>query len=126
VVVAGSDEFPAFWSRRSGLPAPIRLDTAGEIAAFVAARAGLSLPGGVLVANPIAVDDEIPAEMMRPVIDAANADAVAAGITGKAVTPFLLDAILKKTDGRSLTANIALVKANAKLAAKIAVALATG
>ena len=126
VVVAGSDEFPAFWSRRSGLPAPIRLDTADEIAAFVAARAGLNLPGGVFVANPIAASDEIAAEEMRPVIDAANADAVAAGITGKAVTPYLLDAILKKTGGRSLTANIALVKANARLAAKIAVALAKG
>jgi pseudouridine-5'-phosphate glycosidase len=123
VVCYRSDTFPAFWSRESGLPAPIRLDSAVEIARFATARAGLGLAGGVLVANPIAAADEIPAAAMRPVIDAAIAEADVAGVTGKAVTPFLLDAILRLTDGRSLTANIALVKNNARLAAEIAAEL---
>ena len=124
VVCYQSDEFPAFWSRASGLPAPIRLDKPGDIARFASARAELGLAGGVLVANPIPETDEIPADEMRPAIDAAVADAEAAGVTGKAVTPYLLDAILAKTGGRSLTANIALVKNNARLAAEIAGAMA--
>ena len=124
VVCYRSDEFPAFWSRSSGLKAPIRLDDPEAIAAFVAARAALGLSGGVLVANPIAAADEIPASEVRPAIEAAVADAGREGISGKAVTPYLLDAILKKTGGRSLTANIALIKGNARLAGEIAVALA--
>ena len=124
VIAYRSDVFPAFWSRDSGLAAPIRLDEPAAIARFVAARAELGLPGGVLVANPIPAADEIPAIEMRPAIEGAVADAAKAGITGKAVTPYLLDAILKKTGGRSLTANIALIKHNARLAAGIAVAMA--
>jgi pseudouridine-5'-phosphate glycosidase len=124
VVCYRSDAFPAFWSRDSGLPAPIRLDDAAAIAAFVRARHDLGLAGGVLVANPIPAGDEIPAAEMGPAIAAAVAEAAAAGITGKAVTPYLLDAILQKTGGRSLTANIALIRNNARLAAEIAVALA--
>jgi pseudouridine-5'-phosphate glycosidase len=124
VVCYRSDAFPAFWSRDSGLPAPIRLDSADEIAAFLAARAGLGQTGGMLVANPVPAEHEIPADEMRPAIEAAVADAAAQGIAGKAVTPFLLDAILKRTAGRSLATNIELVKNNARLAAEIAVALA--
>ena len=123
VVCYGSDAFPAFWSRDSGLKAPIRLDDAGAIARFADARASLGLAGGMLIANPIPPADEIPAAEMRPFIEAAIAEAAAAGVTGKAVTPFLLDAILKQSGGRSLTANIALVKNNARLGAAIAVAL---
>jgi pseudouridine-5'-phosphate glycosidase len=124
VVCYRTDEFPAFWSRSSGLPVPIRLDSPAEIARFVRARADLSLAGGILVANPIPIADEIPVREMAPVIEAANAEAATAGVSGKAVTPYLLDAILKKTGGRSLTANIALIRNNARLAAKIAVAMA--
>jgi pseudouridine-5'-phosphate glycosidase len=124
VVCYRSDAFPAFWSRDSGLPAPIRLDDAAAVAAFVRARHDLGLAGGVLVANPIPAADEIPAAEMGPAIAAAVAEAAAAGITGKAVTPYLLGAILEKTGGRSLTANIALIRNNARLAAEIAVALA--
>jgi pseudouridine-5'-phosphate glycosidase len=124
VICYGTDRFPAFWSRDSGLPAPMRLDTAAGIARLVAARRGLGLAGGVLVANPVSVADEIPAAEMGPHIEAAIAEADAAGITGKAVTPFLLDSILRRTAGRSLATNIALVKNNARLAAGIAVALA--
>jgi pseudouridine-5'-phosphate glycosidase len=71
-------------------------------------------------------EDEIPAEEMRPHIEGAIRDAASAGITGKAVTPYLLDAILKRTGGRSLATNIALVKNNARLAAEIAKAIAPG
>jgi pseudouridine-5'-phosphate glycosidase len=124
VITAGSDRFPAFWSRDSGLPTPIRLDDPAGIAHFIRARAALALPGGVLVANPIPEASEIPAGEIRPAIEAALKEAMAAGVAGKAVTPFLLDAILKQTAGRSLTANIALIRNNARLAAKIAVAMA--
>ena len=124
VICYGSDEFPAFWSRSSGLTAPIRLDTPSEIARFVAERTGLGFGGGILVANPIPLRDEIAAAEMAPVIKAAVAEAEAAGISGKGVTPFLLDAILRRTDGRSLVANVALIKNNARLAAEIAAVLA--
>jgi pseudouridine-5'-phosphate glycosidase len=126
VVCYRSDEFPAFWSRSSGLRAPIRLDDAATVAAFVRARQALALSGGILVANPPPEGDEIPAGEIAGAIAAAHRDGIAAGITGKAVTPFLLDAILKRTGGRSLATNIALVRNNARLAAEIAVALAAG
>ncbi len=123
VVCYGSDEFPAFWSRTSGLPAPIRLDRPDEIAALTRARAELGLGGGMLVANPVPASDEIPAREMSAHIEAAQRDAIRERVAGKAVTPFLLDRILKLTGGRSLTTNIALIKNNAKLAAEIAVAM---
>jgi pseudouridine-5'-phosphate glycosidase len=125
VITAGSDRFPAFWSRDSGLAAPIRLDEPAAIATFIRARGALGLPGGVLVANPIPEESEIPASEIRPAIEAALVEAGKAGIKGKDVTPFLLGAILKQTGGRSLTANIALIKNNARLAARISVALAS-
>ncbi len=123
VVCYRSDQFPAFWSRESGLPAPIRLDTPADIGRFMRTRQALGLSGGVLIANPIPAADEILPSVIRPAIEAAIVDASTEGITGKAVTPYLLAAILKKTDGKSLTANIALIKNNARLAAEIAVAL---
>ncbi len=119
-----SDAFPAFWSRDSGLPTPLRFDEPGAIAGFMRTRAELGQAGGLLVANPVPAADEIPVAEMAPVIEAAVADATAKGVTGKAVTPFLLDAIFHRTGGRSLSTNIALVKNNARLAAEIAVALA--
>jgi pseudouridine-5'-phosphate glycosidase len=124
VICYRSDVFPAFWSRSSGLPAPIRLDDPASIAAFLAARDDLKLGGGALVANPVPAANEIPVDEMSGYIAAANADAKAARVAGKAVTPFLLDAILKKTGGRSLVTNIALIRNNAALAAAIASAQA--
>ena len=119
-----SDDFPAFWSRRSGLPSPMRLDSASEIAGFFRMRRTLGLDGGMLVANPVPEEAEIPKEEMADHIERALRDADAAGITGKKVTPFLLDAIFRSTEGRSLSTNIALVKNNARLAASIATGLA--
>ncbi|MGR3291474.1 MAG: pseudouridine-5'-phosphate glycosidase [Paracoccaceae bacterium] len=123
VIAYGQDDFPAFWSRSSGLPAPIRMDSAKEIAAAHSARAELGLPGGQLIANPVPPDDEIPAEIMAPAIARALADADANSISAKDVTPFLLGRIFELTEGRSLQTNISLVLNNARLAAEIAIAL---
>lgn len=123
VITYGQDELPAFWSRESGLASPLRMDRPEEIAAAHRMRQTLGLGGGQLVANPIPVEHEIPAAVMRPAIEAALREAEAQGIAAKEVTPFLLDRVLALTEGRSLTANIALVRANARLAAAIARAL---
>lgn len=123
VIAVGQDAFPAFWSRNSGLAAPLRLDTAADIAAAHLGRHALGLPGGQLVANPIPRDDEIAKDVIAPIVEAALSDAEAAGILGKEVTPFLLQRIFERTEGASLRANIALVLNNARLAARIAAAI---
>ncbi len=125
VIAVGQDDFPAFWSRSSGLAAPIRLDDPARIAAAHRMRRALGLPGGQLVANPIPEAAEIPREVIVPHIEAALAEAARAGIAAKEVTPFLLDRLFTLTGGRSLDANIALVLSNARLAAGIAQALST-
>jgi pseudouridine-5'-phosphate glycosidase len=117
-------EFPAFWSRASGLKCPLRLDSPAGIASFWAARKALGMEGGMLVANPIPEANEIPMAEMRGYIEAALEQAENENIAGKAVTPFLLSRILDLTRGRSLAANIALVENNARVAARIAVAIA--
>jgi pseudouridine-5'-phosphate glycosidase len=124
VMAFGQDALPAFWSRDSGLPAPLRLDDPAAIARAHRMRRRLGLPGGQLVANPIPHDAEIPAAAMAPHIAAALAAAETEGVAAKAVTPFLLARIGERTDGAALAANIALVRSNARLAARIAVALA--
>ena len=123
VITVGQDELPAFWSRSSGLAAPLRMDSAAEIAAAHKMRATLGLPGGQLVANPIPPEAEIPRAEIMPVIETALAEAEAQGIAAKSVTPFLLQRIFELTDGRSLDSNIALVLNNARLASAIAAAL---
>ena len=117
-----TDTLPAFWTSGSDLDIPLRLDSAEEIAAFQKVRDELELEAGLLVANPIPVDDEIPAEIMNGYISAAQAEMAAQGVSGKQVTPFLLQRIFELSNGESLKANIALVKNNARLAADIAVA----
>jgi pseudouridine-5'-phosphate glycosidase len=120
VITYGQDSFPAFWSATSPLTSPLRMDDAAAIAKAQKMRTKLGLPGGQLVANPIPADEEIPQAEMNPIIDQATAEADAQGISGKAVTPFLLQRIYELTEGRSLIANIALVLNNARLAAEIA------
>ena len=120
VIAVGQNDFPAFWSRSAGLPAPLRLDHPADIARAHLTRAALGLPGGQLVANPIPQEAESPADSLAPLIARATQDATAQGITGKGVTPFLLQRLFELTQGQSLTANIALVLNNARLAAEIA------
>ncbi|WP_299587535.1 pseudouridine-5'-phosphate glycosidase [uncultured Tateyamaria sp.] len=120
VIAYGQDDMPAFWSRSAGLPAPLRMDRAADIAAAQAMRTAMGLPGGQLVVNPIPAEAEIDRATLAPIIAQATADADTYGITGKGVTPYLLQRIFELTDGRSLTANIALVRNNARLAAEIA------
>ena len=124
VVGYGTDRFPAFWSRDSGLSAPLRLDAPSEVAALVAAQRRLGLGGGVLVANPVPAGAEIPAGEIAGFIDTAVAEASRQGIGGKGVTPFILSRMLELTGGRSLRTNVALILNNARLAAEIAVAMA--
>jgi pseudouridine-5'-phosphate glycosidase len=124
VIAYGQDAVPAFWSSQSVYKAPLRLDTAREIAKAHKMRGLLGLPGGQLIANPIPADAEIPRSEMEPVIERALKDAVTHGITGKSVTPYLLQRVFELTEGRSLTANIALVLNNAALAAQIACEMA--
>jgi pseudouridine-5'-phosphate glycosidase len=123
VVTFGSEEFPAFWSRSSGLPSPLSLNSPAAIANFQTTREQLGIDGGMLIANPVPEEDEIPREEMEIYINRAISHAEREDITGKAVTPFLLGDIFRLTDGRSLATNIALVRNNAQLAAEIAVAL---
>ncbi|WP_299939235.1 pseudouridine-5'-phosphate glycosidase [uncultured Nitratireductor sp.] len=126
VVAYGTDTMPAFWSRQSPYTAPLRLDTAEAIARFQATRRALGIDGGMLIANPVPADEEIAADVMAGYIATAQKEATEKGISGKDVTPFLLARILELTDGASLTTNIALVKNNARLAARIAAAIAAG
>jgi len=120
VIAYGQDDIPAFWSRESGLPAPLRMDDPAQIAAAHRLRVKMGVPGGQLIGNPIPKDAEISAEVLAPIIARAQADADAFGIAGKGVTPYLLQRIFELTEGKSLEANIALVRNNAKLAAGIA------
>lgn len=120
VIAYGQDTLPAFWSATSHMTAPLRMDTAADIAAGQVMRTGMGLSGGQLICNPIPADAQIPADVLAPVIAQALAEADAQAISAKAVTPFLLGRIFELTEGRSLTANIALVRNNAVLAAKIA------
>jgi len=123
VVGFGTDEFPAFWSRASGLRAPLRLDAPEEVARLVLAREALGLGGGMLVANPLPADQEIPAAELSGPIEAALAEAAAERVGAKDVTPFLLRRVVAATAGRSLAVNRAIIRNNAALAARLAVAL---
>ena len=118
-----TDLLPAFWSRMSDIPIPMRCDTPAQISNAHKIRSALGLKGGQLVANPIPAEAELSREYMEPIIAQAVAEAEAQGVTAKALTPFLLGKILELTKGKSLIANIALVRSNAELASKIAIAL---
>jgi pseudouridine-5'-phosphate glycosidase len=123
VITLGSDIFPAFYSRDSGHRSPFRAESAEEIAAIARAKWEMGLKGGLVVANPIPAADEIPCAEIDRQIQGALVEAETMGYRGKALTPFLLKRVAALTEGRSLTANIALVRNNARLGAAIAVAL---
>jgi pseudouridine-5'-phosphate glycosidase len=124
VLAYGTDEFPAFFSRTSGHRAPMRADTPEQIAAVMRSAWSLGIDSGLAVVQPIPQEDEIPAQQIDAIIDQALADMDAQGISGQEATPFLLGRIVEITGGTSLVANIALVKNNARLGARVAAAYA--
>lgn len=119
-----TDRFPAFFTRDSGFSVDFRLDRPVEVARLLSTQWNLPGTGGVVVANPIPPEHAMPKEEIDAIIAQALAAAAAAGVTGKRVTPFLLDRVKRLTEGRSLAANITLVKHNAVVGAQVAVALA--
>ncbi len=118
-----TQDFPAFFTRSSGCPVLQRVDELSQLASIIKTKYELGLKGGVVVANPIPVEHEIPASEIDQTIEDALRDAHKQGIQGKGVTPFLLKNIVERTQGRSLKSNIALVKNNARVGAQLAVSL---
>lgn len=115
-----TENFPAFYSRSSGFGVDLRVDSAGEVARFLAAKWGLGLQGGVLIGNPPPVEQALERVEMEGYIGEAVRAANERGVRGKELTPFLLSEIAKATGGRSLTANVGLIKSNARVGAGIA------
>lgn len=124
VIGFGTNRFPAFHCRDSGLRVEARADTPEEAARIIAAQSRLGLGGGLLIANPVPAADEIAMVELDTWVAAANDKAKAAGISGKDVTPYVLDHLANLSDGRTIKTNMALVKNNAAVAARIAVAMA--
>jgi len=122
VVTIGQDEFPGFYSIKSGFNSPLRLDEVDEIAAMIKTKWQLGMNGAVLVANPVPHGEGIDSDEMEIYIEKALKEANKKKIGGKEVTPFLLKYIADHTSGESLEANISLIKNNAKLGAELAVA----
>jgi pseudouridylate synthase len=125
VVGYRTDALPGFYVRDAGLPVPWRVDTADEVAEIMRARAALHQPQGVVVAQPVAAADEMDRDLHDRTLAAALAEVEWRGVVGKDVTPFLLAWFHEHTGGASLAANVALVLANAELAAAIATARST-
>ena len=123
VVTCGGDDFPAFYSRSSGIPAELREDDPKVIAGMIKAKDEMGLGGGMLVACPVPEEDEIPFEKMDGVIKKALAECEEQGIKGKRITPFLLSKVKDLTEGASLEANIKLVLHNAEIGTGIACGL---
>ena len=119
-----TEELPACWSRTSGHAVDARVDDPEAVATLLRAQRSLGLESGILVCQPLAEEHALPASAVQEPIEAALARAEAEGVRGKALTPFLLAQVLEATGGESLTANQALMNANAALAGRIAVALA--
>lgn len=120
-ITLGSEEFPSFYSRRSGFASPLSVANEAEAARVLHTKWTLGLGGGVMLANPVPAEAEIPAEEMAGQIEQALSDMNALGLTGKDTTPYLLGRIVEITGGRSLETNIALVQHNAAVAARAAV-----
>ncbi len=123
VVAVGQENFAAFYTPDSGFKADFRIDAPADIARFVRTKWALGLNGGVVVSNPVPAAEAMPRELIEKITQQALAECASQGVTGKAVTPFLLARIKALTVGDSLTTNIALVKNNAKVGARLALAL---
>ncbi|MEO6610815.1 MAG: pseudouridine-5'-phosphate glycosidase [Chitinophagaceae bacterium] len=120
VITYGQDEFPSFYSRKSGFRSPLCLDNVIDIAVLLKAKWEMGLSGSVLIANPVPPEQEIDAEEMEVYINQALQVAKEKNITGKEVTPFILQHISDHSKGESLETNIALIKNNARLGAELA------
>ena len=120
VITVGQDEFPSFYSRKSGYLSPLRIDSPGEIAEMLAIKWSMGLKGSVLISNPVPAEQEVATEIIETYIQQALNEADKQNIRGKEVTPFLLKYIAEHSRGESLEANIALIHQNASLAARIA------
>jgi pseudouridine-5'-phosphate glycosidase len=126
VVGYGTDEFPAFYSRTSGLKLDARVDTPQQAADLIRAHKAMNVPSGIVIVQPIAENLALPADEIEEYINEAIRIAPAKGISGKAITPFMLRHIVDRTGGRTVEPNKALIRANARLAGEIAAALAGG
>lgn len=124
VVGYGTDEMPAFYSRRSGLGVDVRADSPSEVAAIAEARRALNLKGATLVTVPVPVDAEVKADRLDEFLSEALAEAAGRNITGRELTPFLLSRMAERSGGETLRANIALLENNARVAAEISLAMA--
>ena len=124
VVGYGSDEVAGFYSRSSGHRAPLRVDTPEEAAALISTQRALGLEGGVLITQPLPVEIALPAEEVAAAVEQAEAEALEAGVHGPASTPFVLARVAHITGGRSVRANLEIIRRDAALAGRIAVALA--
>lgn len=123
VVGYGTDEFPAFYSRESGLDVSVKLASPKDVVDFAKAHWGAGLQSAVLVANPVPITDAISKSEMEPIIEKASKEAKQQGIHGQKLTPFLLQRINELTHAKSMRANLSLLLNNARLAAQIAHAL---
>ena len=123
VIGYGTDEFPAFYSRQSGLPVSTRLDSPQEVVEFAKAHWEIGMKSAVLVCQPLSLEEELPRKKVDGAIERARREAHEKGVHGQALTPFLLQRLTELTSGESLRANLALLLNNAKLAAQIAQAL---
>jgi pseudouridine-5'-phosphate glycosidase len=123
VIAFGSDAMAAFYSRSSGLPADVRADSPQQVARIIRARRELGLQNGILVTVPVPLEDEIPPDEIETAIVQATAEAEGQGIKGAALTPFVLTRLAELTQGRSVRTNISLLRNNAHVAARIALAL---
>jgi pseudouridine-5'-phosphate glycosidase len=124
VIGFGVDDMPAFYSRSSGIPVDARLDTASEVADLIRARRSLNLQSGLLVTVPVPIEDAFDEIEAEAAINQATREADEAGVHGPAATPWLLSRVSELTSGRSLQANVAFLRNNARVAGLITVALA--
>jgi pseudouridine-5'-phosphate glycosidase len=123
VVGYGTDEMPAFYSRQSGLPVDVRVDSPVEVADIFKARSALELEGATLLTVPVQAESELPAERLEAVLNEALAEAANRSIRGRELTPFLLSRMAERSGGATLLANIALLENNARVAAQVALAV---
>ncbi len=121
-----TDEFPAFYSRSSGLPVDVRVDTPEEVVHIFRNQRSLGLPQALLVAVPVPAEDEVPPAVVEPLVEQAIAEATATGIVGKALTPFILDRMVTLSQHRTRRANESLLVQNASVAAQIARSMGDG